>query len=72
LGIPNTASFSQEVCRELTFAATGMFLNPDLLLDSVANLFGPAFERLGVAAFDEEAGFGFGAGIALQLASALG
>ena len=46
-------------------------LRPNLPLDGFGDLFGPFVEDGGVAAFEEEAGFGLGAGIAQEQSAAL-
>jgi hypothetical protein len=52
---------------------TGLaILRPDLLLNRAADFFGPAFQNLFVAAFEQQARLGLGAGITQQHAAAGG
>ena len=46
-------------------------LNADLLVDGVGDFVAPALQGFGVFAFDEQAGFRFGAGIAQEDAAAV-
>src|SRR5436190_12873315 len=51
---------------------SGQSSRPDLPLDRLADFLRPLFQRLGVAAFEQETRFRFGAGVAEQQPSALG